>query len=356
MGIKIVMAKGYRHFFDRTTGFSARWGNTKTENPIYSPLGPEILDMEISTICNLNCKACYKSNTAQGTNMSFDTAKDILGKFGSSLCQVAYGIGSVKGNPDLWKILEHTRSLNIVPNITINGHDIDDDEITQLAMVCGAVSVSHYDDDDCYGTVARLTEAKKAKGATLRQVNIHQLLAAEKVDECYDVIRAIKADLRLKDAGSVVLMSLKPKGKRNTLTPLNDLDKFRGLFKTAVDSGVSIGMDSCAAPQAFKAIEALGMMEAGPSVESCESFGLFSSYIDVNGVYFPCSFAAGIGEWKEGISVLDAKDFTKDVWYHPRVVAGREKALSLSKGCDCQFRSECRPCPLFDITPCYKKE
>jgi len=353
MSIKVIRSKGYTHYFNRDTGFSARWGDTKEDNPTMCPLGPEILDMEISTICNLKCKACYKSNTDVGNNMSFDKAKIILDKMPISLCQVAYGIGSIKGNPDLWQILEYTRSKNIIPNITVNGHDIDDEEITKLANTCGAVAVSHYNDNDCYGTVKRLTEAKKESGATLRQVNIHQLCCLEKLDECYSVIKSAKEDDRLRELNAVVLMTLKPKGNRNTFTTLDSLEKFKSLFKTAVECGVSLGMDSCAAPQAFKAIESLSMMKSAPSIESCES-GIFSSYINVEGDYYPCSFSEGVGEWKNGISVLDASDFVKDIWYNARVNSWRKNILCSSQKCTCQFKNDCRPCPLFDITPCYK--
>ncbi len=50
------------------------------------------------------------------------------------------------------------------------------------------------------------------------------------------------------------------------------------------------------------------------SVDSCESFGIFSSYINVDGDYYPCSFCEGEKDWKEGISVLDCESFNKDIW------------------------------------------
>jgi MoaA/NifB/PqqE/SkfB family radical SAM enzyme len=349
MSIKTVRSENYNYVFNTEDGFFARWGKTKEEDPCMSPFGPEIADIELSTICNLKCKACYKSNTDVGINMSLATIKNILGKFDKRvLCQVAYGIGSVKGNPDLWDILNYTRSIGVVPNITVNGKDIEDDEIVKLANVCGAVSVSHY------GTVKRLTEAKKVEGSTLRQVNIHVLCSESTLDKCYSVIKAAKEDERLKDLNAIVLMTLKPKGTRNVLKPLNSLEKFQELFKYAVDSGISIGMDSCAAPMTFKAIEKLNMLNVAQSCESCEVMR-FSSYINVLGVFYPCSFSEGEGDWKEGLSVLDAQDFVKDIWFHPRVVALREKTSCATKDCDCQFKDQCRPCFLYDITPCHKK-
>ena len=359
--IKIIRAPGYTHYFDRETGFSARWGDTKEENPTMCPLGPEILDIEISAgKCSAKCgNVCYKSNSPNAKNewMPFDTFKTIIDKVAKSksLCQCALGITDVSSNPSLFRIMEYCRSIDVIPNITVNGFNISDDEITKLANVCGAVAVSHYNDQDCFGTVERLTKAAKVKGATLRQINIHQILCAEKYEQCREVIRAMKIDERLKDCNAVVLMTLKPKGwAKNTMTPLNNLDKFQVLFKEAIDLGVPIGFDSCGAPSCFKAIERLGMENIAQSIEACEIVK-FSSYINVFGDFFPCSFSEGEGDWKEGLSVLEASDFTKDIWYNPKVVMLRNKMDTKTIGCQCSFKQECRPCFLFDIMPCFKK-
>lgn len=358
MAIKVVQAKGYNHIFNNETGFSMRFGTTKEEDPSMCPIGPEILDIEVSAgQCSGNCLHCYKSNSATAENnwMSFNTFKTIIDKVSKSgsLCQAALGITDIGSNPDLYRIMEYSRSIGIIPNITVNGRNISDEDIIKLANLCGAVSVSYYNDNDCFGTVKRLTDASKKEGTTLRQVNIHSLLSSEGYEKCRKVIHAAKEDERLTDLGAVVLMTLKPKGNKNFLTSLNNLDKFRALFKEAIDLNVKIGFDSCGCPQVFKAIESLDMLNVAPSCEGCES-GCFSAYISVNGSYFPCSFAEGIGEWKEGISVVQSSDFTKDIWYHPRVIAWREKLLAGSSQCDCQFKNQCRPCPIYDITTCYK--
>jgi len=48
--------------------------------------------------------------------------------------------------------------------------------------------------------------------------------------------------------------------------------------------------------------------------EPCEST-LFSGYISVDAMFYPCSFAEGVGEWCEGIDVINSNDFVKDVWW-----------------------------------------
>ena len=94
---------------------------------------------------------CYKSNTSQGKNMSLETFKKIFHKIPLNLTQIAFGIGDIDANPDLWKIMEYCRNNNynqVVPNITINGKRLTDEHIGMLAELCGAVAVSRYNPDE----------------------------------------------------------------------------------------------------------------------------------------------------------------------------------------------------------------
>ena len=80
---RVLRSENYNFVLDKKTGFFARWGKNKEDNPEYSEFGPEIADIEISTICHGvpgvgPCRFCYKSNTPNGINMSFDTFKIIV--------------------------------------------------------------------------------------------------------------------------------------------------------------------------------------------------------------------------------------------------------------------------------------
>ena len=77
----------YHMRFDTATGAMARWGKTEDDDPVMCPIGPEVIDIEISTVCNgigkdmssrKPCAFCYKSNSGCGSNMSLDTFKTIL--------------------------------------------------------------------------------------------------------------------------------------------------------------------------------------------------------------------------------------------------------------------------------------
>jgi len=350
---KIISCKGYNHIFDKHTGLSIRYGETKEEDPPFSPVGPEILDWEISTICDKsggNCAFCYKSNTKKGKNLDFDTFKEAFSKLPASICQVAYGIGSIKECDSLFPILKHTREKGVIPNLTCNG-DITDKEANDFSKVLGAIAVSHYSDDSCFNAVKKLTDASQQPEATLKQVNIHALWSASTVDKCFNLLDKIKTDERLFNLNALVLLSLKPKGRGRFLASASYED-FKRLVLTAQEKGVSLGMDSCSAPQMLRVACETGQEELISSIEPCESFGLFSAYLNVDCDYFPCSFAEGENGWETGISLLECDNFLKDIWYSKKVNEWRNKSLHMTDDCDCPVKQFCRFCPIFDITPC----
>lgn len=339
--IKRLVSEEYNYIFDSITGLFCRWGRTESHDPDYSPFGPEIMDIEISTICHgLDgygpCPWCYKSNTGVGDYMTFDTFVKMFEKFPKTLTQIAFGIGDIDGNPDMYRIFDYCKDHGIVPNVTVNGARLTEYHITRLANTCGAVAVSCYEDTDvCLNAVDRLTNAG------LKQVNIHSLLSEETYDRCMKLIDSATTDARLEKMKAIVFLWLKPKGKRNTFHQLTDKMKYKALVKYAFDKGVGIGFDSCSAPMFMEAIQDHEKKEElSRMVESCEST-LFSYYINCNAVGFPCSFTEDEEAYK-GVNILEAEDFMKDVWNHPETVKFRE--TNMASMCD-----GCRKCVQFNL-------
>ena len=66
-------------------------------------------------------------------------------------------------------------------------------------------------------------------------------------------------------------------------------------------------------------------------IEPCEST-LFSYYINVDGVGYPCSFCDG-EEGYEGINVLECNDFVKDVWRHKETQKFRNGCIISGRKC-----------------------
>ena len=348
---KFLMSENYNFVFNKESGFFARWGASKEDDPDYSAFGPEILDIEISTgKCSQKCRFCYKSNgTGEIKNMSIDQFKLISKSFPKTLTQIAFGITDIETNPDFWNILEYTREIGVIPNYTTNGYGVTKEIAEKTAKLCGAVAVSLYDKDQCYNAIAEFTNA----GMT--QVNIHYMLAEETFDQIFELIDDVKTDSRLNGLNAIVFLQYKPHGRGiGHFSSIKDVNKFKQLIEYAESKDVGIGFDSCTAPLYFKAIENKNdYKQLSQYAEPCES-GLFSYYMNVDGVYFPCSFTEGEKGWEEGIDGNNPENFLDDIWFSSRMTKWRKNLIKSSKDCDCVSSNICRNCPVFAITSCKK--
>lgn len=185
--LKEVVSQNYNYSFNKETGYFARWGVSKEDDPIQAP-SPEIADIEVTTICHgINgkvCKHCYKANTPSGFNMSYDTFVKIFDKITKNrlLTQIAFGAdASATANPDSFKMMEYSKEHGVIPNITVA--DITKETAQKLASICGAVAVSRYKEKDaCYNSIQYLKEAG------LSQINIHIMVSEETYDMCLETL------------------------------------------------------------------------------------------------------------------------------------------------------------------------
>lgn len=269
---------------------------------------------------------CYKSNINTGKNTSFEDFKKTIDKM-PSILQVAFGIGDIDGNPDFFKMMEYCRVMGIVPNVTVNGFRLTSGHLDKLADFCGAVAVSNYEKSSCYGTVKALTD----RG--MKQINIHQLVAAETVDQIWDLISDYKTDDRLRKLNAIVFLSLKQRGRGMSYHKI-DIEDFKKIIFYCLNQNIPFGFDSCTANKFSEVIkDDPRFHEIEKYIEPCEST-LFSGYLNVESKFFPCSFL----ENGSGIDVLNCEDFLQDVWYNPETIEWRKKLLD-----------NCRNCPAYNI-------
>ncbi len=329
---KIVKSEDYNYIFDKKTGFFARWGKTEADDPLYAP-GPEIADVEITSSCSYGCSYCYKSNTANGKNMSLETFKNLINKINKFkiLTQVAFGLGATgEENPELWDMCSWLRSEGIVPNGTVA--NISDSTADKIANMFGACAVSaHSNKNHCYDSIKKLTD----RGLT--QTNMHFVIHSDNYKELLSTIQDIKKDPRLEKLNAIVLLSLKQKGRAtiNSFKPLSQ-EKFSEICEILTVSGINFGFDSCSSHKYMnfvkntKSLTKKQKEEQLTYIEPCESFSIFSSYANVDAEYFPCSFAEGL---VEPFDVLNCTDFIDEVWNSERMKELRAKSLSCKRDC-----------------------
>lgn len=326
----------YRYHFNDVTGYFVRMGKTLAakDDPIMAPV-PEILDLEVTDICfgpggtatkpNV-CKFCYKSNTPKGNNMSYETFRTIIDKM-PWLTQIAFGADAQgTANPDLFAMMAYARSKGIIPNITVA--DCDDRVASMLARLAGAVAVSRYEDKNyCYNSIKRLTDYG------LKQVNIHILASAQSYDQIIETFNDyLSKESRLSGLNAIVLLNLKRKGRGVGYSRMSD-EQFNHIVTFALENNIPLGFDSCGAHRFLNAIK--GRNDASQLetyVEPCES-GLFSSYLNLKGEFFPCSFSENTPKWQTGLDVVNCTDFVEDIWHHPRTIEFRNMLLNNNRNC-----------------------
>ena len=333
--VKLFKSKDANYIFDLKSGRMMLWGGRYEYDPTYFP-APNILDMEVTTKCKGGCPFCYKSNTSSGKNMSFETFKKIFDTLPKSITQIAFGADrDLSANPDLIFMMKYAKSHGIVPNIT--AAYISEEMADILSEVCGAVAISRYENkDECYDSIKRLTD----RGMT--QVNIHLMVSEETYDRCIETVKDAAEDPRLEKLNAIVCLCLKQKGRGESFNVLSD-KKFKALIDLARENKIGLGFDSCSS---LKALRAMGQ-DIQKYVLDCEA-SLQSSYINVDGNYYPCSFCENEGDWKEGLSVLNCnnpQDFIDKIWNNPKTEAFR-KTLINSAQCN-EF--SCRECPMFKV-------
>ena len=344
---KIFRSGAYNYNMDLSNGLFVRWGETEDskDDPIFSPVGPEILDLEISTSvlckedyvdknvisdggCKGCCDFCYKSNGVYPThNMSFDEFKTIFHKIGRQLTQIAFGIMNIDSNPHFFKMAEYARKHDVIPNFTMHGLDnISDETIKEITRIFGAVAISYHNPEKTMDLVKRLTDAG------MKQVNIHHVISEETYDKALDLIVNVKDDSRLSKLRAVVLLSLKIKGdaKRNGYHILSK-NKYTALMDFISDIGTkTVGFDSCGAHRFSDYMHNKDMYYYDPMREPCES-ACFSAYINSLGVFYPCSFTEGEGIQSQ--SVLNCENFLNDIWYSDITKDFRNKLISNGRNC-----------------------
>jgi len=347
---KRVRSKDYNYVFDKRTGFFARWGETPQDDPDFSPFGPEILDIEITTICHgvpdekydINnptgiglenykspCRFCYKANTPCGKNMSLEVFIKVVDEIKASndlLCQMALGCDAEgTANPDMFKMMEYARSVGVIPNLTVA--NITEETAQKIASLAGACAVSRYANKNvCYDTIQRLSKAG------LKQINMHVLAAEETFDWITETLNDRLVDPRLKNVKAIVLLSLKKQGRGKSFNGLFN-DKFKKIVDFAFQNNIGLGFDSCGCHLLLDAIKDHPQFEQiKMSAEPCEA-SCFSSYSSVDGKYLPCSFCSGLGIWGDGLDILECDNFTQDIWQHKKTKEFRKVLLNSGRHC-----------------------
>ena len=302
----------YFQCFNKTTGFNVRLGKDENTDPSWCPLGPEILDLEISIngcprVGGASCKFCYKNNTDKpATNMTIDQFKTIVGKFPRNLSQIALGITGVQTNPDFKEMLRWLREdMGIVPNYTLSGADLNDDIFEATLKYCGRVAVSVYETDKslCYNTIKKFNERSP------NFCNMHLILSDYNLKFVNEVLDDIEAG-KVEGLRNIVFLRCKPVGRASVLPCTLSPETLDMVITRCSKIGIGYGFDSCSCGLVQDYFKSKGKPELVKYCEPCESSRI-SGYINTFGQYFHCSFCEHVPNFKSYNFLTDDFDFHK---------------------------------------------
>jgi len=144
---KVVVGRKYNYIFSKKNGSFHRWGESIDHAPLYSLVGPEILDIEIiynnTPMLITNDKLSYQIQM-----MSLDTFKLILNKIPRTVTRVVFATDESKLNSDFIGMLEYCQEIGIVPVLPF---DVSDSNVNSLAFTDDQIK-NMIDDIDLYSS------------------------------------------------------------------------------------------------------------------------------------------------------------------------------------------------------------
>lgn len=111
------------------------------------PYAPESIHIQLTNRCNLNCPACYiaKKNDVEDSLplQRWISLIDEISKIG--VFQVAFGGGEPLLSPHFIPLVQHAKFMGVVPNVTTNGTQLDENTVQQICHAIGEVRLSVQD-------------------------------------------------------------------------------------------------------------------------------------------------------------------------------------------------------------------
>ncbi len=316
---------------------------------------PVLVDLQITTKCNLSCPHCYANGIAGGYHLAFSEIKKIIDQCSEmGVFELALGGGEPTLHPDFQNILRYAQSKGVVPNLATNGYQLSDQHILDIARFSGAIALSvEFVEDNFkkrrgFEFADWLSSFKRLKRAGIKVV-FQLTVSQESIKELASTIKYLR---ELKPHG-IIFLTYKPYGRGlNYDAPLShaDIVEVQNTLKThmgAESDGVNIGYDCCMG----NGLVGLGLA-GDEQIKGCSALRS-SLAINANLDVVPCSFSAKV------VGNL-AKDNLADLWVGQNSETWRDnfqqKIDSNYKCSSCTYKINCLGgCPEFKLINCYKE-
>lgn len=204
----LIRHKGFRYTYNKMIWLKSLYGRTFLSRlifyrlfPIFGNLYPRLVEVEVTTRCNLKCKMCENAYwTQRGQDMSFEQFKGIIDQFPKLRWIGMTGIGTSFLNKDFMKMLEYVKEKD--PAISIELFDtfyfIDEKRAKKIvemgvdffyASIDGATKETYEkirigsDFDRVMKNLETLIKIKKEKGSYFPEIAFHFIISRDNVHE-----------------------------------------------------------------------------------------------------------------------------------------------------------------------------
>lgn len=324
----------YSVFYNTNNGSFLRIEDKGYPEPLYSPIGPELLDISITNWCDKGCSFCYRKSDESGKHMKLSDYKRIIDEAKElGVLQVALGGGNPNQHPDFIEIVKYTRERGIVPCYTTNGRGLTKEVLQATKKYCGSVAISVY---------KPYTEFTNSIQTLLKfgiKTNVHFVLDAKSVDRAINWLE--NKPKMLDGIGALIFLNYKPIGRNPKFElMLKDQNKISNLFDLVnkKEHDFKIGFDSCSISGVARYIDASTSL-----YEGCDA-GRFSAYIDENLRMLPCSFMTNT-DWYGDLNDSSMQEIWQENFFFKKY-----RNRIINNGCNsCSMQSTCMGgCPFIE--------
>lgn len=266
----------YQTLFNQRNGFFARIEDFGYPEPMWSNIGPELLDISITNYCDRDCKFCYRNSHVDGKHMDLKDLEMILEQCREiSVLQIALGGGNPNQHPHFNSFLKLIREADIIPTYTSNGNGLTHDILVSTSDYCGAIGISAYPPYDLLGKRVREISKYGIK------VNLHVILSVDTIDRIIEWLRETPEWFECLNA--IIFLNYKPINNLQDYERIDDR-KLEMFFALVHQSSVKVGFDSCSISGVLKCLDTPRYL-----IEPCEA-ARFSAFISEECKMYPCSF------------------------------------------------------------------
>jgi len=249
---------------------------------------PEVVHVEVTRRCPLNCKHCYSADREGYGELTAKQMKELIDILAEmNVFQIAFGGGEPFSREDFLEIAKYAYDCGIIPNVTTNGVLID--SIDRLDIF-GQINVSlDGADEETYFKVRgckafrQALEAVKTLAGSF-DVGINVVVTRHNFEKLQDIFKLAEG-LGVRE---VMLIRVKPVGRceanyEDLRLSRSQLNRLNSTIRALLDYDVALRVDCAFMP--FLNVDENVMI----GMQGCDC-GISSLAVKADGRVVPCSF------------------------------------------------------------------